>query len=78
MSVASAAICFPRLPPEIVSLVFEYSVWSDPYIPFKTLHEKVPDDEGGTGSESLTSEDYDPNFRITIGLVSKVSSLLET
>lgn len=75
MLVASPAITIsPRLPPELISLVFEFSIWSDPYVPFKTLRDKLPDDEG-VGAGSSTSEDYDPDFRTTIGLVSKASPL---
>jgi hypothetical protein len=64
------------LPPEIFSFIFEFAVWSDPYVPFHaplggTLTVQQADQYVGVDSATAIAE-YDPQIRMVIGLVSKV------
>ena len=65
------------LPSEIISVVFEFAIWSDPYVPFKAPLVAVEQaDQYVSVDSASTITEYDPQIRTAIGLVSKVWSYL--
>lgn len=71
-----------QLPPELISAIFEFAVWSDPYIPVQvlrgsnggslTLWEAEQQRSNLEASGGFWVPEYDPQMRVSIGLVSKV------
>ncbi|KAF8330841.1 uncharacterized protein EI90DRAFT_3059481 [Cantharellus anzutake] len=55
------------IPYEILSLIFEFAVWSDPFPSFPSMLPPVH----GTSRSGSSIDRYDPELRITIGLVCK-------
>lgn len=75
---------FRQLPPELVSTIFEFAVWSDPYVPAEIIRGSIEggwtDDQGERQRPNLNPDTvwmghYDPQMRMNIGLVSKVNIL---
>lgn len=73
MNNSEAAAGVSVLPPELISLIFEFAIWSEPYVPspFKSLSAET---RYGFWKPEPQILGYDPAMRITVGLVGKVGN----